>query len=68
MSMRPVLVFDVNETLLDLDHLCPLSDQIFGDVAAMRDWFAQFILYTQTLTITGLAGDFLGRGGSAHDG
>ncbi|WP_255522232.1 HAD family hydrolase [Paracoccus sp. NBH48] len=55
---RPILVFDVNETLLDLDHLCPLFDDIFGDGAVMRDWFAQLILYSQTLTITGLRSDF----------
>jgi 2-haloacid dehalogenase len=58
MSLRPILVFDVNETLLDLDHLCPLFDDIFGDGAVMRDWFAQLILYSQTLTITGLRSDF----------
>lgn len=58
MCPRPILVFDVNETLLDLDHLCPLFDDIFGDGAVMRDWFAQLILYSQTLTITGLRSDF----------
>ncbi|WP_408593065.1 haloacid dehalogenase type II [Paracoccus marcusii] len=58
MSPRPILVFDVNETLLDLDHLCPLFDDIFGDGAVMRDWFAQLILYSQTLTIAGLRSDF----------
>ena len=58
MPHRPILVFDVNETLLDLDHLCPVFDQIFGDAAVMRDWFAQLILYSQTLTITGLRSDF----------
>lgn len=58
MSPRLILVFDVNETLLDLDHLCPLFDDIFGDGAVMRDWFAQLILYSQTLTITGLRSDF----------
>ncbi|WP_405404366.1 haloacid dehalogenase type II [Paracoccus sp. Ld10] len=58
MPTRPILVFDVNETLLDLNHLCPLFDEIFGDAEVMRDWFAQLILYSQTLTITGLKSDF----------
>lgn len=58
MPHRPVLVFDVNETLLDLDHLCPLFQDIFGDGTVMRDWFAQLILYSQTLTISGLGSDF----------
>lgn len=58
MPRRPILVFDVNETLLDLDHLCPVFERIFGDRAIMRDWFAQLILYSQTVTITGLRSDF----------
>jgi 2-haloacid dehalogenase len=58
MSVRPVLVFDVNETLLDLDHLCPLFVDLFGNGSVMRDWFAQLILYSQTLTVTGVHGDF----------
>ncbi|PHQ69379.1 MAG: haloacid dehalogenase type II [Paracoccus sp.] len=58
MPARPILVFDVNETLLDLDHLRPFFDKIFGDPTVMRDWFAQLILYSQTLTISGLRSDF----------
>ncbi len=58
MPHRPILVFDVNETLLDLDHLCPLFHDIFGDGSVMREWFAQLILYSQTLTLTGLRSDF----------
>jgi hypothetical protein len=37
---RPVIVFDVNETLLDLDAIRPVFDRIFGDPAALRRWFA----------------------------
>ncbi|WP_228461279.1 HAD family hydrolase [Paracoccus liaowanqingii] len=55
---RPILVFDVNETLLDLDHLSPLFADLFGDGAVMRDWFAQLILYSQTVTLSGLHSDF----------
>lgn len=58
MTVRPVLVFDVNETLLDLNHLCPLFDRLFGDGSVMREWFAQLILYSQTLALTGLHSDF----------
>ena len=58
MPSKPILVFDVNETLLDLDHLGPLFQDLFGDSAVMRDWFAQLILYSQTLTLTGLRSDF----------
>lgn len=58
MTRRPILVFDVNETLLDLDHLCPVFDRIFGDPAVMREWFAQLVLYSQTLTLLGIDEDF----------
>ena len=37
--------FDVNETLLNLETLCPTFERIFDDPAAMRLWFANLILY-----------------------
>lgn len=48
-----VLVFDVNETLIDLEHLTPLFVRVFGDGGIMREWFAQMILYSQTITLSG---------------
>jgi hypothetical protein len=33
---RPIIVFDVNETLLDLEAIRPVFDRIFNDPAAMR--------------------------------
>ena len=39
MSDRPFIVFDVNETLLDLDSIRPTFDRIFNDPTAMRLWF-----------------------------
>jgi hypothetical protein len=36
MRERPIIVFDVNETLLNLDGLRPTFDRIFNDPAAMR--------------------------------
>lgn len=50
----PVLVFDVNETLLDITHLEPFFARAFGDRAVLREWFAQLVLYSQTLTLSGL--------------
>lgn len=50
----PILVFDVNETLLDITTLEPLFARIFGDTTLMREWFAQLILYSQTMTLSGL--------------
>ena len=54
MPNRPVIVFDVNETLLDLESLRPTFDRIFGDPAAMRLWFAHLITYSEALTLAGV--------------
>ncbi|WP_050526271.1 haloacid dehalogenase type II [Pseudorhodobacter aquimaris] len=47
------IVFDVNETLLDLTTLAPFFERLFGDAHVMREWFAELILYSQTLTLSG---------------
>lgn len=59
-----VIVFDVNETLLDIEALAPLFERVFGDPRALREWFAQLVLYSMTTTLSGLYADFssLGRG------
>lgn len=49
-----VIVFDVNETLLDLTTLEPLFKRVFGDAAVLREWFAELILYSQAMTLSGL--------------
>jgi 2-haloacid dehalogenase len=53
MPERPIIVFDVNETLLDLNAVRPTFERIFGDPAAMRLWFAGLITYSQALTLSG---------------
>ena len=47
-----VLVFDVNETLLDITTLSPLFARVFGDESVLREWFAQLVLYSQTMTLS----------------
>jgi 2-haloacid dehalogenase len=54
MAKQPIIVFDVNETLLDLDALHPTLDRIFGDQAALRLWFANLITYSEALTLAGV--------------
>ena len=49
-----IIVFDVNETLLDITTIEPLFDRVFGDRLVLREWFAQLILYSQTMTLSGL--------------
>ena len=53
MADLPLIVFDVNETLLDLETMEPTFARIFGDKDAMRLWFANFILYSSALTVAG---------------
>jgi 2-haloacid dehalogenase len=54
MAALPLIVFDVNETLLDLGTLEPTFQRIFDDKSAMRLWFANLILYSAALTVAGV--------------
>jgi 2-haloacid dehalogenase len=53
MAALPLIVFDVNETLLDLETMEPVFQRIFGEKGAMRLWFANFIMYSAALTVAG---------------
>jgi 2-haloacid dehalogenase len=53
MAALPLIVFDVNETLLDLQTMEPTFERIFGEKGAMRLWFADLILYSAALTVAG---------------
>jgi Putative peptidoglycan binding domain/Peptidase M15 len=67
MPERPILVFDVNETLLNLDALGPAFDRIFNDPAAMRLWFANLVTYSDALTLNGIYIPFTDIGHSFSD-
>jgi 2-haloacid dehalogenase len=58
-----VLVFDVNETLIDIESLSVQFDEIFGDAGVLREWFGQLVMYSMTATLSGCYVDFftLGR-------
>lgn len=59
MDHRPImLVFDVNETLLDLTTLEPLFERLFGDGAVMRQWFAELILYAEAVSLSEIYAPF----------
>jgi 2-haloacid dehalogenase len=53
MAALPLIVFDVNETLLDLEVLEPTFRRIFGEKGALRLWFANLIMYSEALTLAG---------------
>jgi len=57
-----VLVFDVNETLLDITALEPVFGKIFGDPSTIREWFGQLVTYSMTLTLSGVYTDFFSLG------
>ena len=64
-SVRPsILVFDVNETLLDIEAIAPLFARVFGDSQVLREWFGQLVLYSGVVTLSGVYENFfvLGQG------
>jgi len=64
MAKLPLIVFDVNETLLDLETMEPTFERIFGEQNAMRLWFANFIMYSAALTVAGCYVPFTDIGGA----
>ncbi|MGA2994592.1 haloacid dehalogenase type II [Bradyrhizobium sp.] len=64
MAKLPLIVFDVNETLLDLETMEPVFARIFNDKSAMRLWFANLILYSAALTVAGSYVPFTDIGGA----
>lgn len=63
MSGKPtVLIFDVNETLIDFEVMHPLFERIFGDRRALREWLGHLIMYSMTLTLSGLYKDYFSLG------
>jgi 2-haloacid dehalogenase len=65
MPKLPLVVFDVNETLLDLETMVPIFDRIFGEKGAMRLWFANLIMYSAALTVAGCYVPFTDIGAAA---
>jgi 2-haloacid dehalogenase len=61
---RPLVVFDVNETLLDLEALTPAFENLFGDGSTLRLWFANLIAYSEALTLAGVYVPFTDIGGA----
>jgi 2-haloacid dehalogenase len=52
-AANPIVVFDVNETLLDFNVLTPVFVRIFDDPTVLREWFDQVVLYSEALTLVG---------------
>ena len=58
MTRDRVLVFDVNETLLDLAALDPHFARAFGDANLRREWFGTMLQSALLFTVTGPYVDF----------
>ena len=59
-----VLVFDVNETLINFESMNPLFERIFGEKRFMREWLGHLVMYSMTLTLSGLYKDYYSLGQS----
>jgi 2-haloacid dehalogenase len=62
-----IIVFDVNETLLDLSALDPAFQSAFGDAGVRRVWFARVLQSAFVATIAGPYADFGAIAGDALD-
>ena len=56
--MSKVIVFDVNETLLDVSALEPDFHRVFRDGRVAREWFTQLLQYSMASTLAGTYFDF----------
>ncbi|WP_297077367.1 haloacid dehalogenase type II [uncultured Enterococcus sp.] len=52
MTKKPILVFDVNETLLDMQPVATILTGIFHRPDAFRLWFDQLLIYSETFALT----------------
>jgi 2-haloacid dehalogenase len=55
---RRILVFDVNETLLDVGTLAPAFARAFGDARIGQEWFSNVVLYSQVAALAGPYAEF----------
>lgn len=56
--MPRIIVFDVNETLLNVRFLEPHFEQVFGDKSALKEWFGLLLLHSEVATVAGPYFDF----------
>ena len=65
--MKSVLLFDVNESLLDLGALAPQFERVFGNGQILYQWFGQVLQTAMLTVITQQYSDFSSVGRSALD-
>lgn len=59
-----IIVFDVNETLIDIESIGPFFERCFGSRNVLHEWFNQLVLYSNVITLSGYYQTFfkLGQG------
>jgi 2-haloacid dehalogenase len=62
---RRIVVFDVNETMLDINALEPHFTRAFGSAQVLREWFSTVLLYSNVATLAGPYSDFGAIAGAA---
>jgi 2-haloacid dehalogenase len=62
MANPSIIVFDVNETLIDIESLEPLFVRMFGERRFLREWFNQLVLYSNAITLAGYYETFFALG------
>lgn len=65
--MSKILIFDVNETLLDLNPLKPHFQRVFDDADVMKNWFLTLLHSSLTVTLSDDYKDFGKLAGAALD-
>ena len=65
--MSDILIFDVNETLLDLSPLKPHFARVFGDEKAMKNWFSTMLHSSLVVTLADAYEDFSKLAGASLD-
>lgn len=55
---QQTILFDINETVLDLSSLRPAFGQVFGDEAVMGLWFARLLQSSHLCAMTGVQTGF----------
>ena len=66
MTVRNI-VFDCNESILDLTTVRPVFQRLFGVPTVLRLWFQELITYSQALTIADVYVPFTDIGGAVLD-
>lgn len=61
-SRPSVLIFDVNETLLDVESIGPLFERIFDNKTVLREWFNGLVLYSNAITLAAIYTTFFSLG------